>query len=262
MLLNDNYLNNGARKSEIVNYLKSKKENQSISRFLNIVNYLRDSIKSLSFSKGMVITFSGVDGAGKSTVIDIVKLEIEKKIRKRVIVLRHRPSLLPILSSWTKGREKAEKDASNSLPRQGKNFSIINSLFRFAYYYSDYLFGQFYVLFKYTLRGHIVLYDRYYFDFITDSRRSNIRLPKYIIKLAYRALIKPDLNFFLYADPNIILMRKQELDKQTIKYLTKDYLNLFGQLGLSSTGRYLTIKNNELRSTIDTIMNITIAKVA
>jgi thymidylate kinase len=261
-ILQAEFKDNHVLKASLVAYLKQQKENQYINRIINSFQYFLDSLRVVVFSKGLVITFSGVDGAGKSTVIEKVKIDIEKKLRKRVVVLRHRPSVLPILSAWTKGKKKAEQDAANTLPRQGKNQGKMNSLFRFTYYYSDYLFGQFHIYLKYILRGYVVLYDRYYFDFINDGKRSNIQLPKKIILAGYSLLLKPDLNFFLYAPADIILGRKQELDKETIISLTYDYLQLFQKLSNSSSKVYLGIENIDLDNTIDLIIKQTIAKGA
>ncbi|PHS06069.1 MAG: hypothetical protein COA88_11305 [Kordia sp.] len=257
-----NYIDNTIRKKELVKCLSSKPENSLVNRTLSTFNYYMDTVKQLVFSKGLVITFSGVDGAGKSTVIENVKYEIEKRLRKPVKILRHRPSLLPILSAWVKGKVKAEQDAANRLPRKGTNKNFISSFLRFSYYYTDYLFGQFYVYFKYTCRGHIVLYDRYYFDFINDSKRSNIQLPKQIIKAGYHLLLKPDLNFFLYADSEVILKRKKELDAKTISVLNEEYLDLFKTLRNSEKDHYTAINNIELKDTLNLIMYDTITKVA
>jgi len=257
-----NFIDNTIRKRELVKCLNRKPENSLVNRTLSTFNYYLDTVKQLMFSKGLIITFSGVDGAGKSTVIKNVAHEIEKKLRKPVKILRHRPSVLPILSAWTKGKIKAEQDSINSLPRQGTNKSFFSSLLRFSYYFSDYVLGQFYVYFKYTLRGHIVLYDRYYFDFINDSKRSNIQLPKQIIKAGYTFLLKPDLNFFLYADSDTILKRKKELDSKTITVLNEEYLELFGTLKDSKRGHYTAINNIELVDTLTLIMYDTITKVA
>ena len=128
-----------------------------------------------------VIGLTGTGGAGKSTVIENIKYKIEKQLRKRVVVLRHRPSLLPILSAYTKGKKAAEQQAASTLPRMGSNSSVLSSLVRFLYYYFDYVIGQFYVYVKYVLRGYVVIYDRYYYDFINDAKRSNIVLPKFIL---------------------------------------------------------------------------------
>jgi len=254
-ILNRYYLDGKSPRKELVKVLKKEKQNRFLKRFSNLFNYYLDSFKQIIKSKGMIITFSGVDGAGKSTVIENVKHVIEKKLRKPVVVIRHRPSLLPILSAWTKGKAKAEQDAANTLPRQGGNKSSVSSFLRFAYYYSDYVFGQFYVKLKHVTKGKIVLYDRYYFDFINDSRRSNIQLSKTISNAGYKLLLKPDLNFFLYADPATILARKQELDRETIISLTEDYLMLFEKLDEKSKNRYFPIKNIILEDTVEKIIS-------
>ncbi|UTW67941.1 hypothetical protein KFE94_07445 [bacterium SCSIO 12643] len=248
--------------SELVAYLNKQSANLGVSKLFNQISYLWDCVTKFLFNKGMVITFSGVDGAGKSTVIEKVKHRVEKVLRKPVIVIRHRPSLLPILSAWVKGKAQAEKDAANTLPRQGANNSFWSSLFRFGYYYTDYIFGQFYVFFKYQIRGYVVLYDRYYFDFINDSRRSNIELPKNWIKMGYHLVFTPNLNFFLYADPDVILSRKRELDKATISSLTSDYINLFKKLGQNQKDTYFNIENIQLEQTIRQIMQQTTHKLA
>ena len=242
-------------KKEIVKLLKSQAQNRGILKIKNKIEYIIDTAKSLFNQSGMIITFSGVDGAGKSTIIKNTKSLIEKKLRKRVVVLRHRPSLLPILSSWKKGKRKAELDAANTMPRQGTNTSTISSFMRFAYYYVDYVFGQFLILIKHKMRGHIVLYDRYYFDFINDSKRSNIELPTFLTRFGYKFLLKPNINFFLYAEPELILSRKKELTFQTIQVLTEKYKALFTELNeKENSDRYVSIENINLDRTLLTIL--------
>jgi thymidylate kinase/thiamine kinase-like enzyme len=248
-IINKQFSTGAPCQKELYNEISKLPENQGTSGLKNKIVYVLDTIKNLMGQKGLVITFSGVDGAGKSTVIEYTKKVIEKKLRKSVVVIRHRPSVLPILSAWTKGKSQAEKAAAETLPRQGQNKSFLSSLFRFFYYYTDYLFGQFYIYCKYVLKGDVVLYDRYYFDFINDSLRSNITLPKWFLKYGYTFLLKPNLNFFLYADAKTILSRKKELDETTIKVLTKEYLDLFTILGSKSLGRYHSVENINLEYT-------------
>jgi len=228
-------------------------ENAGFNYICNLALYVIDTLKTLLKYKGFVMTFSGVDGAGKSTVIEKLKYRLEKKYRRRVVVLRHRPSLLPILSVWTKGKKKAHEDVINALPRQGVNKSKVGSLVRFAYYYLDYLIGQFYVHLRYVSMGVVVLYDRYYFDFINDGKRSNIDLPESWVKPWYRLLLKPDVNFFLYADPQEILRRKQELQEEDIKSLTSKYLSLFSSLNKGTNQRYIPVENRNLDETLNLI---------
>lgn len=249
------YYLDGSFGDEILKEVKAHRSNQGMRKLKNTLAYAVDVLRSFVKPQGMMITFSGVDGAGKSTVIERVQYNLDKKLRKKVVVLRHRPSVLPILSAFTKGKEAAEKQAAGTMPRLGKNKSMLSSLARFAYYYTDYFFGQFYIYFRYVLRGYVVLYDRYYFDFINDCRRSNIQLPSFIPRLGYRFLFKPHLNFFLYADAEVILHRKQELDATTINELTERYLKLFDGLNKGSKNNpYISIENVELNQTLNIII--------
>ena len=252
----NHFQNQSGAKNTMQYIVKSNNFNKGLNVLKNKLEYLTDLVKRSFTSKGIIITFSGVDGAGKSTIIENIKYRIEKQLRRKVVVIRHRPSILPILSAWTKGKEEAEKQAAATLPRQGKNKSTISSAIRFAYYYCDYLFGQFIVYFKYTLRGYVILYDRYYFDYINDSRRSNIDLPYSITRFGYRFVFKPEFNFFLYADVALILSRKQELDAASIEELTSKYLYLFNDLNKSNPkSKYIPIENIDLETTLKTIID-------
>ncbi|MEY4874963.1 MAG: hypothetical protein RL708_112, partial [Bacteroidota bacterium] len=129
-------------------------------------------------------------------------------------------------------------------------------LIRFAYYYFDYFVGQFYVQLKYVSRGYVVLYDRYYFDFVHDARRSNIDLSKKFTEPFYSFLLKPKLNFFLTAPADLILKRKQELSAETINELTAEYTTHFAKLSKKfSNSKYLVVNNIVLDETIETIYN-------
>lgn len=218
-------------------------------------NYLLDVLKGFIKPEGFIITFSGVDGVGKSTILQLVEEKLKKQYRKEVVLLRHRPGILPILSAFKHGKKKADHIASVTLPRKGKNNNSLSSLLRFAYYYTDYLFGQIYVYFRYIVRGKVVLYDRYYFDFINDAKRSNIQINRNLAKALYGLILKPKLNIFLYADPKIIRSRKQELEEQDIRELTKNYFNLFKELASKSkASQYTSIQNLDLDKTIDQIL--------
>ena len=241
-------------KKELMELISKNENNRGLKKLTHYFSYLKDTIIGQVMSKGIILTFSGVDGAGKSTIIEHTALEIEKKFRRKVVVIRHRPSILPIISAIKHGKSGAEKRSVQNLPRQGNNKNFFSSFFRFLYYFTDYVFGQFVIYIKYVLRGYVVLYDRYYFDFINDSVRSNIRLPKWILNFGYRCIMSPDLNIFLYADAKTILKRKQELEESTIISLTNDYLRLFSTLSArEKKGVYLCIENIELEKTMKTI---------
>ncbi|MEM7656526.1 MAG: hypothetical protein AAF399_10390 [Bacteroidota bacterium] len=197
------------------------------------------------------ITLSGVDGAGKSTILAHLQEMLENKYRRKVVSLRQRPSILPILSSFKYGKAEAEAKAAATLPRQGTNQSKFSSLLRFSWYYLDYLLGQWIVRLKVNHRSRILLYDRYYFDYIADSRRANIALSPKLIRWLYRGVLKPELNIVLVASPDIILARKQELSREDIVQLTTAYTDLFQSLDdKDSDSRYLILQNHDLSTTL------------
>lgn len=244
---------NQEQSAKILQTIKKIKTNTLKNQFKYGVKYINNCWSSLKANRGQVITFSGVDGAGKSTIIQDTLNLIQGTFRKKVIVLRHRPSLLPIISAWRYGKKGAEQRSVKSLPRQGTNKNQLSSILRFAYYYVDYLIGQLYIWVKYVLRGYTVLYDRYYFDFIADGKRSNIQINKAIPKRLYQFLLKPDLNIFLYADTATILARKQELSANDIDELTTNYRTLFQELDQQRPEKYLAIENIKRQDTLATI---------
>lgn len=204
-------------------------------------------------NKVKIITFNGVDGAGKTTILREFKNTLESKYSRTVKELRHRPSIIPILSAMKYGKKEAEERTTKTLPRTGKNNSKLSSYLRFFYYLMDYIIGQLIVYYRYTRKDIIVIYDRYYFDFINDSQRSNINLSSGFIEFFYRFLIKPDLNIFLFASPEIILSRKKEMDEETILALTTKYKNLFNKLSTRKKEKYVCIENINKSKTIKTI---------
>lgn len=252
--LYDSYLDESPSPAALDRFIKKQSLNRGLKGIINKVQYALDSASAPFNNPGIVVTFSGVDGAGKSTVIQNLSYRIEKQLRKKVVVLRHRPSLLPILSAWTKGKAQAEQDAASQLPRQGQNKNLWSSFLRFSYYYVDYLIGQFVVNIKYVWRGYVVIYDRYYYDFMNDSKRSNITIPSFISKAGFMFLMKPKFNFFLYASPETILSRKKELDTNSIIDLTERYKTQFNKLEHSSiSSNYICIQNTNLSDTLQTV---------
>lgn len=241
---------------QTLSLIKEDEANKGIDRIVNRIKYLGDILSDFFNNRGITITFSGVDGAGKSTVLEEVKKILQNKYRQKIVVIRHRPSILPILSALRHGSKRAEEISVNHLPRQGKNKNIVSSLLRFFYYYFDYVIGQFYVYIRYSLRGYIVLYDRFYFDFIIDAKRSNISLSRNFIRMGYNFIFKPDVNFFLYAEPEIIRDRKQEMNIHDIKQLNDDYKKLFTELGKGNKKfKYISINNIDLNKTLDIVLN-------
>lgn len=238
----------------LLRHLRRSPSNGLSDRLQRVASYIRQLCSHDHPWAPSIISFTGVDGAGKTTLLADLRTLLSDKLQLKTVVLRHRPSLLPILSAFTLGRQAAEANAAAALPRQGKNSSSLGSLLRFAYYFSDYLFGQVYVWLRYVLRGYTVIYDRYYFDFIVDAKRSNITLGAALPKKLFPLLAKPGLNILLYADPDTIRQRKKELPESDIVQMTGQYLALFEELKSTDSSRYLCIENHDRAASLETIL--------
>lgn len=203
----------------------------------------------------LVISFSGVDGAGKTTILRIIK---EKLLADglKVVELRSRPSLLPILSAFKHGKNQAEINAAEALPRMGGNVSQLSSWLRYFYYLTDYIFGQIFIYFRYTRRNYVVIYDRFYFDYIVDPKRFNLLNNMRLTKFFFRFIRSPNINIFLHAPVEIILERKRELDATAIRSLTDGYMALFDNLEGHSNSKYICIENIDLSQTISKIDDV------
>jgi len=218
--------------------------------------YVLDVLKRWATNKGMVITFSGVDGAGKSTVLEEAAAAIGQQYRRKTKILRHRPSMLPILSALRYGRKGAEKRSVARLPRQGKNGNLFSSALRFAWYYLDYFLGQWVIWLRYERRGYVVLYDRYYFDMIADPERTNFRLPVSFVRWMGKWIRKPQLNILLTAEPDVIRKRKQELSKEAIKELTQRYRRLFHSMSKTAPhATFLTLHNKSISNSVARVLS-------
>ena len=63
------------------------------------------------------------------------------------------------------------------------------------------------------------------------------------------------MNVFLYADPEVIRTRKQELDTRAITELTSDYRKLFTELGSGGKQKnYLMVNNVSKEETFHRVM--------
>lgn len=215
--------------------------------------------KCLMINNVKIITISGVDGAGKTTVLREFTEILRQKYKVEVKELRHRPSILPILSSIKYGKTAAENKTVERLPRTGGNKSKVSSLLRFFYYLMDYTIGQWIIYFKYTRKGILIIYDRYYFDFINDGRRTNLNLSRKFVQRFYKLVFKPEINIFLYASPEVILKRKQEMDANSITNLTNKYNSLFKTYSIKDREIYECIENIDLSETLSKVEELYIS---
>lgn len=160
--------------------------------------------------RGLMVSFSGPDGCGKTTVIEMLRERLAVNTPK---LYHFRPSLLPNLGEVAhKAGVVKEVDRNFDQPHRAKKKGKVNSLIRLCYYLTDYIIGYWIRILPVRQRKHIIFFDRYFTDVIVDSERSSIFLNYKFIAFLRHFIPKCQYNFIFKVDPETIRVRKQELE--------------------------------------------------
>ena len=181
---------------------------------------------------GKVLAFCGLDGAGKTTILDELNgIFVNLLKSKKVFYGYWRPYVIPeIRELFGKKNSKdgvdkqAQKGVTIKEPEKKPKNKLV-SIVKLTYYWIDFMLAGL----KYGSihqRGGMVLFDRHYVDMAVHPERFEMGLPRRVILFLYRFIPKADYTFFLYCTPEEILKRKEEFSKEEISQMTKDYLEV------------------------------------
>ncbi|MGN8796269.1 hypothetical protein ACTNCZ_00735 [Segatella copri] len=195
----------------------------------NVLLFLWTFIRNYICSNtGFSIGFTGPDGSGKTTVIDLMIENLGEVFRKAHVYFHFRPMLFGNLGEVAHSAGiKKEVDRSYEKPHRGGKTGLLSSLLRLGYYSVDYLLGYFLRVKPVTRITRLAIFDRYYTDIICDSRRSRIYLPVKFLYWWDKCFIPSlDYNILLTARTETILTRKRELDAAGVEAINQkiDYL--------------------------------------
>lgn len=164
---------------------------------------------------GLCVAFLGPDGAGKTTVGVAYRSRLASIFyASNQRQLHWRPRLLPAPGELTGHPKQTAKQATepHAKPPRGR----ITSIFRLAYFWTDYVLGHWVLVRPVLARNGLVTFDRYYQDILVDPTRYRLAVSPLLVRLLGRVLPQPALLFVLDADPNVLHARKQELTLQEI----------------------------------------------
>lgn len=170
---------------------------------------------------GIVVAILGVDGAGKSTLINAILPVLNEATHNAVVVRHLRPALLPPLA-----RLKGKKQINTGpvlAPHGSKPSGKIGSIFRLCYLTLDYIIGYWlWTRPRIAKQPTVVIFDRYAYDMAIDPRRFRIGISSRVTSWFAFLAPKPDLIFCLVAEPEKTVARKHELTLEETRRQVSD----------------------------------------
>jgi thymidylate kinase len=172
-------------------------------------------IKKTFTPAGLVISFLGPDGSGKSTIID-------ELLDNQLPFLRHDYfHLKPIIKKPSSAANKVVDD-----PHKFPVYSKFKSIIKILYYIGLYNTGWLLNVLPLKRKSSLVIFDRYYDDMLVDYRRYRYGGSIALARIVRSIIPRPDIYFILVADPKVIYKRKQEVTFEELQRQLKEYKNL------------------------------------
>ena len=196
------------------------------SNLLNIFSMLK-SLKVELINRqnfGYLISFSGPDGAGKSSIVDRVMEFFQLTgICKQKVPHHFLPSQIKPLHSLVRVKRKlTEQDYTK--PYSELPVGKVSSLIRLAYYVIAFFIASQKYVARQMRMNEVVVYDRYFYDIIADPARARLsisnRVTAYLLLKVSKIPICP---IILVAEPELLVKRKGELSGKKAISLVKQY---------------------------------------
>lgn len=163
------------------------------------------------------VAFLGCDGSGKSAVIEGAAARLREK-GIAVTTGHWRPEAF---RSEPSGSAAATADDPHGQTPRG----TISSSLKLGWLWANWWGGWWRNIGNGARRG-VVLFDRYHADLLVDPRRYRYGGPMWLARHASRCMPQPDAVFFLDAEPDVLLSRKQEVSREALATARKAYLDL------------------------------------
>lgn len=224
LLIEKNATKNGLMQSSKL-LQKLLREKVTHNQFFTILRHRCSTLFRLLKKRiGYVIVVEGTDGSGKSFVINSITPWLNEAFHKWVFYNHLRPNWLPDIAVVLGKRKKPQEGQEVKVvsdPHSGKQSGFVMSLVRWGWYMLDYTLG---FLKKIWLPIHskskVFIFDRYYYEFYLDQKRSHVKLPNWIVRVGEFFLPKPDLILCLGGDPEKIYARKPETSLKEVQRQT------------------------------------------
>lgn len=207
----------------------------------------------------LLVSFSGVDGAGKSTQIAALKEWLEQEgLRVRIIAFWDHIACLTRFREGAGHRvfkgDKGVGSPENPINRRDKNVqSWPMSCVRLCLYLVDAFATR--AAFRKSMRSSVqdvVIFDRYMYDQLANLNLRN-PLVRVYVRLLMKLVPRPRVSYLLDANPVEARLRKPEYPLDFIyqnRQAYKDLASLIGGMAIIAPGPVDAVRREVLRHTL------------
>jgi thymidylate kinase len=198
-----------------------------------IVWLLRATFAHFKFQSGLgtkadlILGVSGLDGSGKSTLVDRFIAGIRKAGGEPPQIVHLLPAWIPLPHQLFR-RRKTQTNYTRPYSEPPVS-SRLNGWLRLGFYLCAFTLAHL-SLWLGVKRGRLVIMDRSFLDFASDLTRSRIpagRLPVWLL----RTLMPKGRHFYLDASPEVVVARKGELTLEKARSLSASYRETCNAIG-------------------------------
>lgn len=189
----------------------------------------------------MLITISGLDGSGKSTLIADLKESLERQHQKVAVShMNYDVGLYSLLRSIARKTSSPANTLQSHAPRSRANESHFksglaklrymlawNKSLRLLVYPLDVIFFLGYRFYVEQVRQQVLIMDRYFYDTVVDLTGAQETLRTRLLSWLTPT---PNLSIYLDCDPETAFVRKQEYSVDYLKSRRHSYLKLISAL--------------------------------
>lgn len=163
--------------------------------------------------RGLMVAFLGTDGSGKSTLVQETARVLGPAFRAEADVWHLRPGLLPQLDRVVHLGRATQGPTDWAVPHRAPPSGRLLSNLRVAWYALDYWIGYLVRILPRRRRRRVVLFDRYFYDYLVDPLRFRVRPGTWLVRALAPLVPRPDAVIVLSADVDTIRVRKRELER-------------------------------------------------
>lgn len=208
-----------SRRKVLLNFLFYRIKCNPYQTLIGVFCHLYYLVLRFRYYPGLFMAILGMDGSGKSSVIN--QIADKRTLFPKVKVFH-------LFPGWFKRfRASGEESTPVRDPHGKESRNLVVSVMKLLVWWIEYVIGYIHILWKPAVEGNLILFDRYYHDLLVDSKRYRYGGPKWLARMIGKFLPSPKLMILLDLPPGIAQTRKQEISFEEGLRQRKAYIDMF-----------------------------------